>query len=56
MKASIFFGDVYQDAAGKFNDWTEENPNIDIVNVIYQHPGTSGSWYSHSICVFYKER
>ena len=56
MKAIIFFGDAYQDAASKFNEWTEENPNFYILDAAYQHPGTSGSYYSHSICVFYEER
>ncbi len=52
LKTKIFFGGFCRDRADdQFNKWSEENPDVRVVNVSYQH--VRGG--EHSILVVYTE-
>lgn len=53
-KTKIFFGSAgYKGRrADSFcNEWLKENPNIEIIDILY----AQGSGSDHSICILYKE-
>lgn len=51
-KAKLFFGTAGGRADDKFNEWIEDNPDIEILNFKY-HQARYGD---HSICILYKEK
>lgn len=52
VKFKIFFGDLQHSADQTANEWLIHNPNIEILQMKYQH--TTSHRY-HSICIMYKE-
>ena len=50
IKCVIFFGQRARRADDQFNEWSADNPTVDIREVQYQHTDSE-----HSICVFYVE-
>ena len=51
QKFNIFMGNSNEPADIKANEWLEENPGIEIIDVRYQQARYS----DHSICILYKE-
>ena len=51
QKFKIFMGNSSETADVEANEWLEENPGIEIVDVRYQQARYS----DHSICILYKE-
>ena len=54
IKTKIFFGTLgtnYKTADLLFNNWIEENPNIEILHFRYQQARMG----DHSICILYRE-
>ena len=49
MYCKIFFGDIYSRADVQFNQFVEDNPDIVITHMTYQHAGQR----DHSICILY---
>lgn len=52
-KTKIFFGNVKMNcfADQMFNEWIEENKNIEIIKFDYQF----GTYGNHSIAILYRE-
>lgn len=51
-KTKIFFGVSSNKADDKFNEWAEDNPNIEILKFKYYQ----ARYGDHSICILYKEK
>ena len=51
QKFKIFMGNSSETADVEANEWLEENPGIEIIDVRYQQARYS----DHSICILYKE-
>ena len=51
QKFKIFMGNSSETADIKANEWLEENPGIEIIDVRYQQARCG----DHSICILYKE-
>ena len=52
VKFKIFFGNNCDSADETANFWLEDHPNIEILQMRYQH---TTSHLHHSICIMYKE-
>ena len=50
-KFKIFIGNSSNTAYVEANEWLEENPGIEIIDVRYQ----LARYSDHSICILYKE-
>ena len=50
-KFKIFMGSINEPADIKANEWLEENPDIEIIDVRYQQARYS----DHSICILYRK-
>lgn len=51
-KAKTFFGTSRCKADDDFNEWSKDNPDIEILNFKYQQARCG----DHSICILYKEK
>ena len=50
-KFKVFIGSINYTADDMANEWLEEHPNVEIINMKYQQ----ARYGDHSICILYKE-